>query len=77
MIDFTSFLIILNAIRWSPYLQHQVFSKVARWNAGTESSSPLTSLGALLILLLTRTVEWAPSPNVARVSYEYNYRRTH
>jgi hypothetical protein len=39
--------------------------------------SPLTSVGTLLILLLTRTVEWASSPNVARVSYEYNYRSTH
>ena len=36
MIDFTSFLIIPKAIRWSPYLQQQVFSKVARLIVGTE-----------------------------------------
>ena len=39
--------------------------------------SPLTSMGALLILLLTRTVEWASSPNVARVSHENNYQCKH
>ncbi|TVZ41818.1 hypothetical protein P886_1168 [Alteromonadaceae bacterium 2753L.S.0a.02] len=40
---------------------------------GTSKLSPLTSLSAALILLLTRTVVGASSPNVARVSYEHNY----
>ena len=51
----------------------QVIGVTVRWTAGASKAEPVNKrVTSHRFVLQTRTVEWALSPNLARVSHEYN-----